>query len=679
MDSNTLARTPPATRLLGMGSRSRAWLLGDAEAAWARPALLGLLALTTLLYLWGLGRSGNANDFYSAAVQAGTKSWKAFFFGSFDAANYITVDKPPASLWVMELSGRIFGFSSWSMLTPQALEGVAAVALLYATVRRWFSPAAALLSGAILAITPVAALMFRFNNPDALLVLLMVAGGYATTRALERASTRWLALAGAAIGLAFLAKMFQAFLVVPALALVYLIAAPTSLRRRIGQLLVAGAALVASAGWWVAIVALTPAADRPYVGGSTNNSILDLIWGYNGVGRIDGGSGGGPGGGGGGPRFSGAPGATRLFNSLMGGQISWLLPASLIALGGGLWLTRRAPRTDRRRAALILWGGWLVVGAAVYSFASGIIHTYYTNTVAPAIGALVGITVVALWQRRGLLLERLLLAAMLGSTAIWSYVLLDRTPAWHPWLRFAVVAGGLAEALAIAAGGRTLPRAVLASAAVAGLVAALAGPLAYTLSTVASSQRGAVVSAGPFAAGGRIGFGGRRPPGFSRAGMPQGAPPGAFSANGAMPTTPLGSGRGPIGSAPLGGRGGGFGGATTSKALTAYLAKDAGRYTWIVATGSSQSAAPIQLSTGDPVMAIGGFTGSDDAITLARFEQLVAAGKIHYYVAGGLGGGLGVGTDGRGAGSASIGAWVANHFSSTTVDGTTVYDLTEPS
>ena len=199
-----------------LGGQALSRLFHDADAVWARPALFGLLLLTAVLYIWGLGRSGYANEFYSAAVQAGTTSWKAFFFGSFDAANYITVDKPPASLWVMELSGRIFGFSSWSMLVPQALEGVAAVALLYATVRRWFSPAAALLSAAILAITPVAVLMFRFNNPDALLVLLMVAGAYATTRAVESGRTRWLALAGGLIGFAFLTKMFQAFLVVPA-------------------------------------------------------------------------------------------------------------------------------------------------------------------------------------------------------------------------------------------------------------------------------------------------------------------------------------------------------------------------------------------------------------------------------------------------------------------------------
>ena len=310
-----------------------------------------LLAATAALYLWGLSASGDANSFYAAAVQAGTKSWKAFFFGSIDASNFITVDKPPASLWVMELSGRIFGFSSFSMLAPQVLEGVVAVGLLYAAVKRWFGPAAGLISGALLALTPVVALMFRFNNPDALLVCLLVAAAYCVVRALEGARTRWVLAAGALVGFAFLAKMGQALVVLPAFGLVYLVAAPTGLRRRILQLLAGAAAIVVSAGWWVAIVALWPAGSRPMIDGSSSNSILDLIVGYNGLGRIFGAD--GPGGGGG-ANFSGAPGLLRLFNEAMGAQASWLLPAALLALGLGLWATRRPPhQPDPSRAAAL--------------------------------------------------------------------------------------------------------------------------------------------------------------------------------------------------------------------------------------------------------------------------------------------------------------------------------------
>ncbi len=269
-----------------------AWLASSGaarrDAAWVRPALLTLLTLTAILYLWDLGASGWANSFYSAAVQAGTKSWKAFFFGSSDSSNFITVDKPPASLWVMEISARIFGVNSWSILAPQALEGVATVGLVYLTVRRWFTAQAALLAGVVMALTPVAAMMFRFNNPDALLALLLTGSMYALVRGLEKAQTKWLVLAGTLVGFGFLTKMLQAFLIIPALAIVYLLAAPTGWWRRVWQVVVMGVSTLIAAGWWVAAVALTPAADRPYIGGSQNNSILNLIFGYNGFGRLTG-------------------------------------------------------------------------------------------------------------------------------------------------------------------------------------------------------------------------------------------------------------------------------------------------------------------------------------------------------------------------------------------------------
>ena len=339
--------------------------------------LLGLLALTALLYLWGLSRLGYANDFYAAAVKSGTESWKAFFFGSLDAANYITVDKPPASLWAMELSGRILGFSSFSLLLPQALEGVAAVALTYAAVRRWFGAPAAFLAGLVLALTPVAAVMFRFNNPDALLVLLLVVSAYAVTRALERASTAWLALAGAAIGLGFLTKMMQAFLVLPAFALVYLVAAPTTLRRRLRQLCVSGLALLVAGGWWVAIVELWPASSRPYIGGSTTNSVLDLVWGYNGLGRIE---------------RRQRPGRRRRRlqrhrRAAAALQLGAGRPGQLAAAGsrrgagGGAARQRAAVRARTGPVPPCCSGaaGWSSP-ALVYSLMSGIIHPYYTNT-----------------------------------------------------------------------------------------------------------------------------------------------------------------------------------------------------------------------------------------------------------------------------------------------------------
>ncbi len=407
------------------------------------PALVLLLTATAVTYLWDLSASGYANSFYAAAVQAGTKSWKAFFFGSIDSSNFITVDKSPASLWVMELSGRLFGFSSWSMLAPQVLEGVAAVGLVYAAVKRWFGAPAGLAAGAVLASTPVAALMFRYDNPDALMVLLLVAAAYTLVRALERAGTRWVAATGALIGLAFLAKMLQSFTVLPAFVGVYLLAAPTGLRRRLGQMALMGLSILLAAGWWVAAVALWPASSRPLIDGSGDNSILNLIFGYNGLERLSG-SGGGAG-------FSGPTGVLRLFNELMGGQASWLLPAALVALVAGLVSRGRAPRTDRERAAVMLWGGWLVVTGAVFSLSSGVIHTYYTVALAPAIAALVGMGGAQFWRHRDRPAARVTASSTVVITALWAFDLLGRTPAYEPWLRWWLLLVGIASGVALVA------------------------------------------------------------------------------------------------------------------------------------------------------------------------------------------------------------------------------------
>ncbi len=673
--------------------RLRALVRGRTESpAWERPALVALLAATALLYIVGLSASGWANSFYSAAVQAGTKSWKAFFFGSFDSSNFITVDKPPASLWVMGISARLFGVNSWSILVPQALEGVAAVGLLYATVRRRFGAGAGLFAGAALALTPVAALMFRFNDPDALLTLLLVAAAYALTRAIEGASTRWLVLVSVLVGLGFLTKMLQALTVVPAFTLVYLLAAPTPLRRRIIQLLVAGVALVAAAGWWVATVTLWPASSRPYIGGSQDNSLLNLIFGYNGFGRITGNESGSVvgGGGPGGPGSWGPTGVTRLFGSEMGTQISWLLPAALLFFVALLVAWRRAPRTDGRRAAVLLWGSWLIVTGLVFSYAQGIIHPYYTVALAPAIGALVGIGATWAWRRRTALVPRLTGAAALAATAVWSYVLLDRTPTWHPWLRFAVLALGLSGAAALASPLGRLARSRLSRVAFTGavLVAAVAAPAAYSLQTAITAHSGAIPSAGPAGASGRGGFGGGRRFGaggnFARGGFggAGGGPPTGFA-------PPAGGGFAPSAGGAQGfgrpggrfGPGGGFGGAggllnssTPSVALVRLLKANASRYTWVAATVGANSGADVQLATGEPIMAIGGFNGTDPAPTLARFKSDVAAGKIHYFLAGGRGGGLGRG--GNSSSSGTITSWVESNFTAATVGGSTVYDLT---
>ena len=639
---------------------------------WPRLALGALLAATAVLYIWGLSRSGWANAFYSAAAQAGGESWKAWFFGSSDAANAITVDKTPAALWITGLSVRIFGLSSWSVLVPQALMGVASVGLLYAAVKRVAGPGAGLIAGTVLALTPVAVLMFRFNNPDALLVLVLIGAAYATQRAVETGHTRWLVLAGVLVGAGFLAKMLQAFLVLPALTAVWLLAAPVGWWRKIRDLLLAGAAMLVSAGWWVLAVELWPADSRPYIGGSQNNSVLELVFGYNGLGRLTGdetGSvGGSPGGG------WGQTGSTRLFGSEMGAQASWLLPAALVLLGVLLWRARGAVRT-----AAVLWGGWLLVTGLVFSYMAGIIHPYYAVAIAPAVAALVGLGVTQLWRDRTSVGSRVTLAVVLALTVGWAWYLLAQTT-WQPWLTRAVPIAGLVGVIALL-GVHRMPRAAVVGVATVALVAGASGSTAYALATAATPHTGAIPSAGPAGAG-RGGSGGMRGAVRGGAGV---QPPGGFGAPGAAGTrngAPGGStgdgGFGGFGGRGPGGAGGILGSPTPSAELTTLLTQDAGSYTWVAAAVGSNNAAGYQLATEAPVMAVGGFNGTDPAPTLAQFQALVAAKKIHYFVGGGTAiGGRGASTDTGGSDDAAqISAWVRENFAPTTVGGTTVYDLT---
>jgi len=606
-----------------------------------RAAYVVLLGATALLYLWGLGASGYANSFYSAAAQAGSESWKAFFFGASDAAGSITVDKPPLSIWPMALSVRIFGLSSWSILVPQALMGIATVALLHATVRRVTGSGwAGLVAGATLATTPVAVLMFRFNNPDALLVLLMAAAAYAVVRALESPrALRWMVVGGAFVGLAFLTKTLQAFLVLPALAATYAIFAAVPWRTRLLHLLAAFGSMVLAGGWWVLIVQLWPASTRPYIGGSQTNDFLELTFGYNGFGRLTGDEAGSVGGGSG----WGSTGVLRLFGTDNGGQIAWLIPAALILGAGAVWCGSRMVR-----ALTTLLLGWLVVTALTFSLMAGIYHAYYTVALAPAIAGLVGLGGWALWQRRDSLVATGLLGLATATTTALGFALLDRTADFAPWLRYVVATVGFAAALMIV-GSRHLPPRVASVVAVAALLAGLAGPAAYALETAVTPHTGSIPTAGPSTGGG---FGG----GFGAGVRGQAGGPGTATA---------------------GGVGGLLDGSTSTDAVTSLLLSDADSYTWVAATVGANSAAGYQLATEESVMPIGGFNGSDPSPTLAQFQALVADGQIHYFIGGGggLGGGGGRGGPGGSTSTSDIETWVAATYSAQTVDGVTLYDL----
>lgn len=613
------------------------------DPRWARPALVALLVSTAAFWGVTLGRMGWANAFYAAAVQAGTQSWKAFLFGSSDAANAITVDKPPASLWPMELSARIFGVNTWSILLPQVLIGVASVALLYLIVRRHFGAVAGLFAGAVLALTPVATLMFRYDNPDALLVLLMIAAVGALLRAVEDGSTRWLILCGALIGFGFLTKQLQVMLVVPGLALTYLVAGPPRLRARLLQLIAALLSMVVAGGWWVALVELIPAADRPYIGGSADNSFLNLTFGYNGMSRLTGGKDGlpeppglatPPGGLHGGFPFGSEPSILRLFTGESGAQISWLLPGALIFLAAGIILCGKAVRADTRRAQYLVWGSWLLGTGGVFSFMSGMYHDYYTMALSPAVAALVGIGATDLWRRRTTTWVWLVLTATTAITTGWSWVLLNRTPDFVPWLRWVVLAAGIA-ATALLVLDRLRGARFGSWAATLAVVAALAGPFSYCVQTVATSHSGGIVTAGPQAA--------------------QGHSPGSLPGFDKAP----------------------------SAHLSQLLQADAAEYTWAAATIGSNEAANYQLASGEPVMAIGGFIGSDPSPTLAQFQKYVADRQIHYFIVSRGPGGPGMpdgpgklGKDNSPTEGTKIADWVKQNFPAATVDGTTYYDLT---
>lgn len=599
------------------------------RAGWERWATAGLLAVTAVLYLWGLDRSGWANSFYAAAAQAGATSWKAFLYGASDAAASITVDKPPFSLWPMALSVRLFGLSPWSLLVPQALMGVATVAVVRASVRRVASAGAALLAGAVLAVTPVAVLMFRYDNPDAMLVLLLALTAAAVLRGIEDGRTRWMVLAGALVGLAFLTKQLEAFLAVPAMGVAWLVAAPVSLRRRLRDGVAALLAVVVTAGWWVALVQLVPASDRPWIGGTSGNSFLQLTFGYNGVGRLTGTTIGGT-------RVATAGSASRILVGSTAVQFAWLVPAAVVLAAVAWWLHRRAPRTDPVRAALLVWAGWLAVAGATFSVMHGISHSYYTVALAPAVAAMVGIGAGEVWARRDRPWALRVLAGTVAGTGLWSVLLLTHSPDWNPWLSPVVAVLAAAGAIGLVMAGRR-GRPARRAVVLVTLAAALLGPVAYSLQTVGSVHTGSVPVAGPSAT--------HRAPSAAGAGGVA-----------AAASDPRGHRRGRI-----------------AVPVRDLLVQDSARYTWVAAAVSSPLAARYQLGVDRPVMPVGGFNGTDPSPTLAQFRADVTAGRIHWFI----GGGHPFGYQPSGSLEAQrIDAWVRATYPVRVVDGVRLYDLT---
>ncbi|WP_237752566.1 ArnT family glycosyltransferase [Mycolicibacterium aromaticivorans] len=588
-----------------------------AAPRWPGFAVTALLVATAALYLWNLPINGYGNAFYAAAAQSGAKNWDAWFFGSLDPNNFITVDKPPAALWVTGLSVRLFGMNSWAVLVPQALMGVGAVALLYAAVRRVVTdPArgavAGLIAGAVLALTPAATLMFRYNNPDALMVLLMVAGAYFLIRAIPRASWQWLMLAGVALGLAFLTKMLAGLMVLPAFGLAYLLFAPTNWWRRLLHLLSATAALAISGGWWVAVVQMWPAAARPYIGSSTDNSVLNLALGYNGVDRIVGGgnavSHGHPSG------WSTHAGVLRLLSAEMGYEASWLLPSVVVAVLAGAYLALRRKLSRIEAASFTMWTGWLAVCTGVFSYMTGMVHPYYTIALAPAAGALIGLA--AVWSRSAAII-------MVVAAAWWAVILLNRAQLGPTWTRTLIECTAVAAIVLLAAALTRWPRLTPVALAVS-LVAGLTGTAIFSVATAATPHNGSIPNAAHTAdvwptVGNRFGK-----------------------------TLMMGA---------------------SSDRVDPHLAEmlAATRTQWSAATSGSQAAASLEIASGTAVMAIGGWS-NDPVPTLAQFIDDVHAQKISYYVDSGR-------MRSRDRVSGQIADWVQQHYRPVKVGGAIVYHL----
>jgi 4-amino-4-deoxy-L-arabinose transferase-like glycosyltransferase len=667
-------------------------------AHWHRVALLVVTALSAALNFIGLSREGYNNEFYAAAVKSMSESWHNFFFNSFDPGGFVTIDKPPLGFWFQVASVKLFGFSGVSLLIPQALAGVLSVLLLCHLVARTFGRPAGLLAALALAITPISVVTSRNNTIDSTLVLFLLLGAWAVLRAAETGKLRWLLLCAVFVGLGFNVKMLEAYLVVPAFGLVYLLGTHKSLWRRVGNLFLALVVLLAVSLSWATAVDLTPASQRPWVDSTTNNSEISLAVGYNGLQRLTGnhslsgasasqtGGNGGPGGVG----ENGPTGALRLLDAQLGSQIGWFLPIAVLGFLVAAWRSRpRFRLLDDRQRSLVLWGAWLLTTGAFFSVAL-FYHTYYLVTVAPAISALAGIAIVSLWQeyrRPGSRTWWLLPLGLLVAAGVEAHILASY-PSWARWLTPIVVGGTGVAAISVVV--VRLRFAATARAAIAGVMLAvlalMASPAAFAAYTTQHTETGAIVRAGPSASGssqGPGGFSGGPPSGASSQAGGFGPPP---SGSGNPPSPPSGS-TGTAGGSRLGAfappssttgnarfgaslGGAGHGGDQVSTALVTYLEEHRGTATYLVATMSSNQAAPIIIATGDPVMSLGGFSGSDPILTTAKLASLAKRGVVRYFLLSG--GGFG----GPGGGSSSLTTWIQQHSKLITVGGAQLYEYT---
>ncbi len=588
-----------------------------------------MISLSAVLNLYRLTRDGYANLYYAATVKSMLQSWHNLFFASFDPGGFVTVDKPPLGFWVQAAFARVLGFSAWSVLLPQALAGCASVAVLYALVRRDWGPGAGLLAALGLAVTPVAVAVNRNNTIDSLLVLVLLLAAWCTLRGTASGRLRWLLAGMALVGAGFNIKMMQAYLALPALVLVYLLGAPLGYWKRLWHIAAGGVLVLAVSFAWVAAVDLTPADARPYVGSSLNNTALELTFGHNGLNRLFGfnrrpatqasrPAGPPPAAGAGSQPASGPPpnaetgtkGALRLLNRQLGGQASWLLATAITGAIGGLVQAGLRQRRDRRWHHLALWAGWLAPAAVFFSIA-GFFHAYYLVMLGPPVAALTGIGLMVLWgARRRSWWGALLIPAGLGASVAAQIALLRPFPEWSKWLTPTLGALTIVAIVALLAG-RVAPRRyrgdTLAAAGLAvAIVALYLAPVVWSYETI-SRRQGALPAGGPLTAQRRPALpqvgAGLRPPGSV---APSGPAPGASPDRPGPPPGPAGP------------------------ALIAFLQANRADAAYLLATPSAQTASPFILATGQPVMALGGFSGNDPIVTPETFASRVRAGQVRF-------------------------------------------------
>lgn len=640
--------SPFAEAVLGVPSRKdrfrtrapyllrKLWRGHPQDPRWERPALLAILAANATLYSWNLGINGWANYFYSAAVQSGTMDGKAFFFGSSDWGNSITVDKPPLSLWLMGLSVRLFGFSPVAMLLPQVIMGVGTTLLIYLVLRRCVSGVSALFGATVFFTTPIVTLMSRYNNPDPLMLLLMVAAVWFVLRSIETGRGHLFAAAGALLGLAFMTKQLQGMLSVPALGLAFIVFSPQSWPRRLGTTVAGISALVISGGLWMMIVDLIPSHLRPYIGGSPSNSVLELTFAYNGVDRIISKS--EP------PTAMQVPvqfrqvdsdaGLLRLLNANYSQEASWLLISALLAVGLIAILWRKIPRAGAVRPLALLSGVWLLTTFLLLSYMGDQIHTYYTATLGPPLALVLGITLNMLISGRNSLLMRIggAVIALVSLLTAWLVLGSAEWPSYLPGIVLIVGIGAIA-ALVIK------PPAIKVEFGAAGLlaIALLTGPVVTSVANVT------------------VGFNGSNPVS------------GVLSKNPASISHLMESMRkGELAWA----HDIAFGRVPDAQVVEALVGTSG--CTWAAATYASQTAARLQLESGRAVMPLGGFSGSDPSPTLERFKAQVDAGEICYFIQQEAF----LEVQSSDTESTAISRWVKENFSSKVLDNTTMYRLT---